>query len=109
MNGLKLLKFNAICTYFYSNFNVKTYNKQDILDENGNVYFKLRIVPRDYDVNNLNKIKKFCKNIGLDFESEFIQDYERLYGYRDYHECVFIPNEDFCKNKLLERVKEIED
>lgn len=108
LNDLKLIKFNGIKNYILG-YNAKIRNIENCYDENNNIYFKMRIIPISYDVTNLGKVKKLCNEIGLDFQSVFTQDLERINGYRDYHDCIFTPKESFLKNNLLEKVMEMKE
>lgn len=66
----------------------------------------VKIVPRDYDVEDIPRFRMFCNMIGFDVENEFKQDFARENGYRDYHNCTIRKNENFNKEFTLEELYE---
>ena len=88
--------FNKFLNFCEGIYDIKGDFRRREMNDDGTFY--CRFVPEDFDIDNLPCFKKHCKNAGIEIVyDEFISDFTRDNGYRDYHDIILKSNGIFGK------------
>ena len=71
------------------------------LEENRRIF--TRLIPHDFNIEEIPKFKRICKEAGFEVDNTFVQDFERKQGYRDSHEC-YLTKIDNYKEEILKEI-----
>ena len=88
--------YNRFLDFLESKYNIKGDFRIRHMNNDGTFY--CRFVPEDFDISKLTTFEKYCKIAEIDIiHDEFISDFTRKNGYRDYHEILLKSNGYFGK------------
>lgn len=88
--------YNKFLDFLESKYDIK--GNFRIRKTNDDNTFYCRFVPEDFDITRLTTFEKYCEIAEIEIvHDEFISDFTRENGYRDYHEILLKSNGYFGK------------